>query len=347
MSSKREGFRIIAYCSLLMVYSTFMIDKAVNLRRGISISLSSYRNGISVANVAPNPDHLLQPQSVQMETKKHDAADHVTKNIRDTTHNFAPQFLEIFNNPSAYSNFVALLIKSGELYCRNDQINNLSRARYYVQMLREGLGQHIYNMQQKEYGRYSLLDQISTNSSTFVPVLIKHDDSNGCYPAKQYDKYSFPRLAWSMPLHNDDNWCAVSGMPSYKAWRDANKRAKRDEKYWASTFRMNNVEYPWRDKLNMAVWRGATTFNKGLYGHLDSHEIPRVKLVEEGRKSRFIDAAFHKLVGKYEDTTQTSSHVRELMEGSIPLDEMMKYKGKHSTLFLYLLSKRHDHSLFL
>jgi hypothetical protein len=312
-----------------------MIDNAVNLRRAVIISLPSYRSGVSVvANVAPIPDHLLQPLStVRLETKP-DNADAVSMSTpSDTSHDFARQYLEIFNNPNAYTNFAAVLIKNGNVYCRKDQVNNLSRARYYVQMLREGIGLHINKIMQQEYDTLSLLDRSFTNSSTLIPVLIKHDDSNGCYPAKQYDKYAFPCLTWSIPLHNDDNWCAVSGMPSYKAWRDANSKKARDEKkYWPSTFRKYNEKYPWSDKLNMAVWRGATTFNKGLYGHLDFHDIPRVKLVEMGRKSNLIDAAFHKLVGKYEDTTQTPSYVRQLMGDSIALDEMMKYKGKYISL---------------
>ena len=316
MSTKRAGFRIIAYCSLLIIYSTFIVDRAVNIRRGISFSSSSHHLDTYVFAETHIQDHFVeshpQPQSVRVEGIKPNDQALSANNTKRTHHDFIPQFEEIFSNPDAYDSFSALIVKNGGVYCRKGQLSKLSRARYYVQMLQKGLQQ---------------LRNNNINISDVIPVLIKHDDSNGCYPAEKHDKYAFPRLAWSIPFDNNDNWCQVAGMPSYKAWRDAGKKIDGD-KYWHHIFKTNDKEYPWHNKLNMAVWRGATTFNKGLYGRLDVDDIPRAKLVMKAKESVLIDAAFHKLVGKYDDEGEISSHVRRFVSNSIPLNQMMKYKGE-------------------
>lgn len=297
-----------------------MVDKAVNIRHGILFSLSLYS---SDTLVIPVPDHLLQPRRTQ-EMIRAGYEDVPTQNS-NRINDFASQFEEIISNPEAYNNFAALIVRNGNIYCRKSQIKKLSRARYYVEMLEEGLHRQ----------RDSVYQQALANTS--IPVLIKHDDSNGCYPAKRHDKYIFPRLSWSIPLENNLNWCAVAGMPSYKAWRDASKSTRHKGQYWLDTFEKNNDQYPWETKINMAVWRGATTFNKSLYGHLDFDDIPRVKLVQKSKENKLIDAAFHKLVGKYEDEMQTPAYVKTLMKDSIPLDEMMRYKGDGKNLLKYLL----------
>ena len=303
----------MAYFSLLMMYSFIMIDMAVNIKHSIIFSLPSYI--VSPVSPASIQEHSIRPVPDERLSTGMD----VPFSNMDISNNFERQFEEILSNPNAYTNFAALVVKDGNVYCSKSQLRTLSRARYYVQMLQEGLRQR--------KGSTNL--QMTPDASNLIPVLIKHDDSNGCYPSKQHDKYMFPRLAWSIPLENDDNWCAVVGMPSYKAWRDFSKRTiKGNDKYWQSIFQSNDKEYPWKDKLNMAVWRGATTFNKGLYGHLEFDDIPRAQLVEKARESRLIDAAFHKLVGKYEDDAQTSRDVRKLVKESIPLKDMMRYKGE-------------------
>ena len=324
MTTKREGFRIIAYCSLLVVYSTFMVDKAVNIRHGFVFSLPLYRSDTLSMSAPGYSLHLRRTQEIVGSVYED-----VTTPNNNNAQDFGSQFEDIISNPGAHTNYVALIVQNGNIYCRESQITKLSRARYYVQMLEKGL------RRQKD----SIYEHVLANAS--IPVLIKHDDSNGCYPAKRHDKYIFPRLAWSMPSGNDTNWCAVAGMPSYKTWRDASKPPGYNEQYWRDSFMTNNEKYPWNTKINMAVWRGATTFNKGLYGHLDFDDIPRAKLVQKAKESQLIDAAFHKLVGKYQGSTRTLGYVKELIKDGIPLNEMMRYKGDrkiiwNSSLYYYV-----------
>lgn len=330
MTSKREGFRIIVYCSILVMHSTFIIDKSIHVKRRFMSSFSSDRmenpsDLVLASPVAP----LIKLYASQL--KINDTGHGIESTRFDHTENdFATQFEDIFTGvKTAYPNFVALLIKDGTVYCRRSQLKSLSRGKYFIQMLEQGLLQYRKNAQHRNHHQQKR-HEVLLNSTAIVPVLLKHDDSNGCYPARQYDKYKVPRLTWSVPFNNENRWCAAIGMPSYKAWRDASKSVTVDENYWKNEFRKNHKQYPWATKLNMAVWRGSTTFNKGLYGRLGFDEIPRAKLVEKGKESDLIDAAFHKLVGKYEDETQTRMlyNFRDTLKEGIPLKDMMRYKGK-------------------
>ena len=221
------------------------------------------------------------------------------------------------------------------VYCRRSQMKSLSRGKYFVQMLRRGLE------------RYPTRPMAHA-----IPILVKHDDSNGCYPATRSDKYGFPRLTWSMPANttidtppsprhggeapppssssSSSTWCSAIGMPSYKIWKDVNQD---NNDGVSSIFRMNNINalHRWSEKIPKAVWRGSTTCNKGIYGHLRLWDIPRSRLVESSlERPDLIDAGFHKLVGKYAGVASSSNaRTRTLLKEPVPLNDMMKYKGKH------------------
>ncbi|KAL7526127.1 hypothetical protein ACHAXR_001330 [Thalassiosira sp. AJA248-18] len=239
---------------------------------------------------------------------------------------FLDQFEDALTNDSKFTNatnFAALILKQDKIYCRKSQMKKLSRVRYFVQMLRRGLSQ------------YSA--QIEASFDAGFPILVKHDDSNGCYPATHRDKYGFPRLTWSIPanetrhleqiqqkMDEPSSWCSAIGMPSYKTWKDLNHGDQRMPNIQSNS---NDALYPWNAKKNKAVWRGSTTCNKGMYGHLPLREIPRSKLVKSSlERPDLIDAGFHKLVGKYEDRTFNKKN-RVMLKDPIPLDDMMKYKA--------------------
>ena len=306
---------------LSMSYSTTMttissssiqlkkIDNSPKLRR--VLSESSYRTNSNITN-----DFLLQFKDTLYNNNNNNNA------TQDTSSN---------------NNFAALILKDNKVYCRQSQIQTFSRARYFVQMIQEGL-----DRKQQQH---------DINKGILLPILIKHDDSNGCYPNILHDKYNYPRLTWSIPadtissnVSSDNNdWCQAVGMPSYKMWKGVSKKSNQISKH---------KKYPWDSKLNKAIWRGSTTANKALYGHLSLDEIPRSKLVQlslisddddnDGRRS-LIDAGYHKVVGKYllEDqgsgrrnsrddgqTSDSSGIDRRMLKEAIPLEEMSKYKGK-------------------
>ena len=93
--------------------------------------------------------------------------------------------------------------------------------------------------------------------------------------------------------------------------------------------------YPWKTKLPMAVWRGSTTCNKAMYGHLPLWDIPRSQVVKLSLlRPELIDAGFHKLVGKYVEIANSSAAGLVLKE-PIPLNEMMRYKGEQNISIVY------------
>ncbi|KAL3816811.1 hypothetical protein ACHAXA_008674 [Cyclostephanos tholiformis] len=227
--------------------------------------------------------------------------------------------------------FAPLILKKDQdgmprLYCRESQMKSLSRGKYFVQMLREGLM------------RYPMRRPLDSD----IPISIKHDDSNGCYPATRSDRYGFPRLTWSIPANMtiiDDNtlkssreeggpssystWCSAIGMPSYKIWKEVNKNK---EGVPRTTMSDINPLYPWSDKIQKAVWRGSTTCNKGMYGHLPLWDIPRSRLVKSSlERPDLIDASFHKLVGKYASIDGSPPPV--ILKDPVPLNDMTKYKA--------------------
>ena len=216
-------------------------------------------------------------------------------------------------------------------------MKSLSRGRYFVQMLRQGLMQYPTRTSYKRSSTWS--DGIP------IPILIKHDDSNGCHPAKRSDKYGFPRLTWSIPANVIDqaekvypysstsspspSWCAAIGMPSYKMWRDL----VHNENGMLGPHMNNSDIYPWNEKIRKAIWRGSTTCNKGMYGHLPFLDIPRSRVVQLSiERPDSINAGFHKLAGKYENITIDDKLGRMLKE-AVPLREMMRYKGKSLCYF--------------
>lgn len=321
MSSPRKGkgARITICCALLLMYTSAVIDMGTQL-------MSSYFTTMSAPRSKHGKRRVLGERD-QSSTKL------IDDTRRERRNNFINPFEDTLSNSlnptsidaTAINNFVALMLKENEIYCRKSQMKYLSRSRYFVQMLREGLRQY------PQTTSMQFADK-DANATTYrkhgIPILVKHDDSNGCYPATQKDKYAFPRLTWSIPAnHNTTNhYCSAIGMPSYKLWKDLNNR---NEKVGTTQNTLNNdALYPWSTKLSKAVWRGSTTCNKGMHGHLALQDIPRSKLVKSSLdRSDLIDAGFHKLVGKYKDGN-TNERTGRMIKEAIPLEEMMKYKGK-------------------
>lgn len=227
------------------------------------------------------------------------------------TGNFVSKFEEIITSDvdsNQTAKFAAILLKQGKIYCRASQREHLSRGRHFVQMLQRGL----------------LDEQISASASSIkyeLPILLKHDDSSGCHPESQTDEYKLPRLTWAVPVpvnNTANQWCNVVGAPSYKAWKHIKDRVT-----WETWFRRNAKLYPWSNKINKAVWRGSTTSNKGMYGHLELLQTPRGMLVNNGINNSLMDVGFHKIVGKYGH----SPIDHNLLKDPIPLEKMMEHRA--------------------
>lgn len=226
--------------------------------------------------------------------------------------NFISTFDEIMLNEGNNNTkkFAAIVLKQGKLYCRSSQKDQFLRARYFVHMLQEGLRSQQGNA--IKVSNYNL------------PIIFKHDDSSGCNPATHTDAYGFPRLSWAVPVNNTESqWCNVIGAPSYKTWKSLiNEKIYSS---WEATFRENQEVYPWRNKKKKAVWRGSTTSNKNMHGHLDLNDTPRGRLVQSGFDNSLMDVGFHKLVGKHQGVSNESQ--RLILKDPIPLAQMMKYRA--------------------
>lgn len=325
--------RIKIYCTLLLMYALVVMEMGRKV-----VSRTGYARTSGIDSPTTEAGDRTRPGGVSKRRVLRGEGD--SRRSGGTSSDFLDHFKDILLSGSD-PNFAALILRDEKVYCRKGQMKKLSRGRYFVQMLRRGL--------------------VSSESQQWrgsLPILMKHDDSNGCYPGTMRDKYGFPRLTWSVPVNynattaagvhyhtaqrllprEDDEgdgslgetpWCAAVGMPSYKAWRDLNNGKYGNSKLEHVRMNMSSYEqlYPWGEKLPKAVWRGSTTANKGMYGQLSLQEIPRSQLVLASLDNpHLIDAGFHKLVGKYEGASVKER--RRLMKDAIPLEEMMKYKGK-------------------
>lgn len=292
-SRKKQRFISLYFLSIL-----FYAYNAVTVKKFGSIPL---------VEQGTNSNRNIRKRSLHLERREESIADTKRVDHHVVNNNFVSKFEEIITS-TLYNKFAAIVLKQGKIYCRSSHKEKLlmSRGRYFVQMLQQGLRDQ----------------QPSASSLKYdLPILLKHDDSSGCHPATQTDAYLFPRLAWAVPLNSNitNQWCSAVGAPSYKAWRTL-----KEDGSWETMFRKNEKLYPWSKKINKAVWRGSTTSNRGMYGKLELQEIPRGMLVFNGINKSFMDVGFHKLVGKYERTIQ---HNHEIMKDPIPLEQMMKYKA--------------------
>lgn len=305
MVSSSKNARIGIYCSFVVAYTIFIMKFGVHLLLPFASMSSLMLETRPLTN--NHMRHTLDENEGQFSRK-------MMKSGR--SHDFTSKFIEtLLSNRNSANNFSALFLKGDKVYCRKSQVKDLSRGKYFVQMLRRGLMQYP--------NQTTLVDE--TTSEYSFPILIKHDDSNGCYPASNSDKYGFPRLTWSIPANvtgqlafSSPAWCSAVGMPSYKMWRDLKNDAHKNF----------NDAYPWNAKIPKAVWRGSTTANNGLYGHLPLLETPRSRLVRFSlERPDLIDAGFHKLVGKYENAS-VEYNVGSMMKDVLPFKQMMSYKGK-------------------
>ncbi len=311
-TSSNKNARIAIYCVLLLAYSVFIMNFGGHLLlpfAGISSMLFETR---------PPMNHMRHALNVN---KKRVFSKMVMNYGR--RNDFISKFTEtLSNNQTSANNFAALILQGDKLFCRKSQMKTLSRGKYFVQMLRQGL---------VKYPNRTKIVGEKNPWINGIPILIKHDDSNGCYPSTRSDKYGFPRLTWSVPTNMTGPftsplppWCSAIGMPSYKMWRDLNN----NEHEILSAALNSNDAFPWNAKISKAVWRGSTTFNHGLYGHLTLLDIPRSRLVKSSlERPDLIDAGFHKLVGKYNDVSIDYFNINRMMKDTVPLKEMMRYKG--------------------
>ena len=345
---KGSGAKGVLFTILLM-YTILLIEIGQNLVSHFTTQLSmSYSTTMTISSSSmpqkrtDNSPKLRRVLSESSYRTNSNITNDFIRRFKDTLYNNDNNNATL-KDTSSNNNFAALILKDNKVYCRQSQIQTFSRARYFVQMLQEGLN----SKQQHDNG--------DINRGILLPILIKHDDSNGCYPKTLHDKYDYPRLTWSLPADtftssnvssNDNSWCQAIGMPSYKMWKDVKKKNNQISKH---------KKYSWDSKINKAIWRGSTTANKAIYGHLPLNEIPRSKLVQlslstdkdddtDGSRS-LIDAGYHKVVGKYRldkdsgrrtnskddgqvnDSSSSGIDGRMLKE-AIPLEEMSKYKGK-------------------
>jgi hypothetical protein len=117
--------------------------------------------------------------------------------------------------------------------------------------------------------------------------------------------------------------CILIGMPTYaqwlKYWHVTNNT------YWDDIFQQQHLKYPWSNKINQAVWRGATTGEKVIYP--DWRNLPRTKLVQYSlQHPDIINAGFTRYNNRNEKEKQEIISAG-LSKNFIEMIDCQKYKA--------------------
>eukprot|EP00581_Thalassiosira_minuscula_P005396 CAMPEP_0183743866 /NCGR_PEP_ID=MMETSP0737-20130205/65438_1 /TAXON_ID=385413 /ORGANISM="Thalassiosira miniscula, Strain CCMP1093" /LENGTH=372 /DNA_ID=CAMNT_0025979495 /DNA_START=250 /DNA_END=1365 /DNA_ORIENTATION=+ len=230
---------------------------------------------------------------------------------------FANQFRNASRSQHLNSDgFVPFILRDGKLLCRRihrKQIGKEARVKSFAEMVKIGL--KVYKHEHKVHKVRSEL-----------PLLLLNSDSSGCVIREQLDRVDFPRLTWAYPSpKHGTGWCRAIPVPSYVSWM----RLRNDYKYfptWKKVFSLQSRKYPWTSKLNKAVWRGTTTYDKSYRG-VELNETPRGVLVQKSMEHHeLIDAGFVELIQQYKarkDDLLNQTILAERMD----FDNQMKYKA--------------------
>jgi hypothetical protein len=231
---------------------------------------------------------------------------------------------EVIFSPGRNSLVALMLTDNNKIFCRRShkkKLLNSDRTLAVIQMLRKGLQNKSDN---------------SGGSGGAFPILLIESDPNGCEGEGTNDHLGFPRLTWSTPSSNKNNWCAAIGMVSYESWSVFRTKTIPTSSWfslqnwysrdWDRTFQYQQRTYPWSTKINKAVWRGSTT-GHSLEANITN--LPRGRLVRHGmERPDLIDAGFTSFVQYF------ASMKEELLSKNLTItakqmqfDDQMNYRA--------------------
>jgi len=243
---------------------------------------------------------------------------------------FADQFSlalqsdEITPHPG-YGYVVPFIIRRGKLFCRRSHKHQIqqakgalgTRSRSFIEMVASLLHSHRHR---KFLTRGIRRGRKVTSGG--LPILLFAGDHSGCDITKRSDKFDFPRLSWSIPspMKYGAEWCNAIPMPTYAFWDLMSHNS------WKKIHASQSDKYQWSSKINKAVWRGSTTYDK-VYTGAELSSTPRGKLVQKSiGNPELIDAGFTKFIQQYasrEDELSNHTILTEHMEFS----NQMNYKA--------------------
>lgn len=231
----------------------------------------------------------------------------------------------------------------GRVLCRKSRLYNW-RVNTFLEMTTLGMQLHSnsYDDTFFSYNIPNVKDVMYDNANrrrwAGLPVIALEGDSSGCYHRDRIrhdelgpfngngpvDRVLFPRLTWHTPSQkHGSGWCHAIGMPGYESWRMIRDMGISGRYSWNRRFFMNEWWYPWRNKINKAVWRGSTT--GCLYRNFD--DLPRAKLVKEGAMhSDLFDVGFTSFLQGWEKQEKEIWN-QMTKKGPISFDDQMRYRA--------------------
>jgi len=238
---------------------------------------------------------------------------------------------KIAQNPDSYSKMVLVQlyqVRNGKLYGWKTQQMHIRQADLYTYNLR------VQRYEQLFAQSLSLAHYLESNDPEVdprvkelitdpFPFLFKWDDFSKCREQPSFNDGS-PFFAFStFAQPTEDEKCTPLAMPTYEQWRKYNHIE--NSTHWDVVFQQQQEEYPWKDKLSKAVWRGGTTGRKYMYP--DWRDLPRVKLVQLSiDHPAILDARFVSLNNRNE--AEKEEIVQSGLLGSrIDMKDFQKFKA--------------------
>ena len=213
------------------------------------------------------------------------------------------------------------IIQDGKLFC-HPNLEILLRQSTFIDMIRAALDscEDDHPHCKSIWGRWKR----RMRWPRWLPLMLFHDDHNGCNVSERTDMFAYPRFSWSQPATKyGDDWCNTISVPTYSNWE-----AFRDMKQssWDAKLASNSEKYPWSSKIYKAVWRGSTTYHPSLWG-AELNDTPRGILVQTSMKHpELIDAAFVNLVQYYKGSEDELRN-QTIISQSMPFEEQMAYRA--------------------
>jgi hypothetical protein len=235
---------------------------------------------------------------------------------------FVAEFARALHAPV---NFTPFVLRNGTLHCHPNVNYGLTpRQPIFIDMIRATLDSCLFGELPGCDGALRRLRR-GRRWPRELPMMLFHQDGNGCDIMKRSDYISYPRFSWDTPATKyGDDWCNAISVPTYinwKAFRDM------DPSKWDAKIKSNERKYPWSSKIDRAVWRGSTTF-PGFYRGSELNEIPRGKLVQLSMNHpELIDAAFVNIVQYYKGKDDELRNQTIIAPRRMPFNEQMKYKA--------------------
>jgi hypothetical protein len=293
-------------------------------------------------------------QSLLLSSSSSSSSSHNYSPASDARNKLLTTFEKLISNatlrvPPGYDSYVPFLLNNdGRTLCRRSHMDLISKTRANSVLEMIALGIRLQSRRRWRHFSNDIVSMDDENSPVEqqwggLPVIVLNGDGSGCFHRDHgiflsgirdshgpfhgngpVDRVPFPRLTWHAPSpKHGTGWCNATCIPGYEPWRLIRDLRISNRYSWGRRFMNIGRRYPWRTKIEMAVWRGSTT---GFW-YPTFDDLPRAKLVKAGAiRSDIFDVGFTSFVMGWEEQMEELWNYTRVAN-YISYDDLMKYRA--------------------